>query len=150
MQPIALQHLELTRSVSELDPSQRAAFAFPVSSATGTASTAVVYFELEPGAHLGAHTDSAEELLLVLEGTAEAVVEGEPAILEAGSLAVVPATAPHDIRNVGDELLRVVGFFSSSTVVAIFERPEIEAELTIDVLPCDGQLHSQGCETGQS
>ena len=45
-------------------------FGFPISSATGTGDTAVVSFELDPGAVLPVHTDSAEELLLVLEGVA--------------------------------------------------------------------------------
>ena len=37
----------------------------------GAASTAVIYFEHEPGEHHGRHTDSAEEVVLVLEGEAE-------------------------------------------------------------------------------
>ena len=60
--------------------------AFPISSATGTADTAVVYLEFEPGGELAAHTDSAEELLLVLEGTAEGIVGDETARLEAGDV----------------------------------------------------------------
>jgi hypothetical protein len=31
--------------------------------------------------------------------------------------------APHGLRNVGDETLRVFGTFSASTVVATFEEP---------------------------
>ena len=31
--------------------------------------------------------------------------------------------APHGLRNVGDDVLRVLGTFSSSTVVSTFERP---------------------------
>ena len=36
---------------------------FPFFRGTGTKSTAVVYFEIEPGYRLGTHTDSAEEIL---------------------------------------------------------------------------------------
>ena len=50
---------------------------FPVHSATGTASTATVLFELDPGAELPIHTDSAEELLIIVQGTAEARVGDE-------------------------------------------------------------------------
>jgi quercetin dioxygenase-like cupin family protein len=96
---------------------------FPLSSSTGTASTAVVLLEFEPGGELAVHTDSAEELLLVIEGTAEGTVGDEVGRLEAGDIAVVPALAPHGLRNVGDRILRVVGFFSSSTNVAVFEEP---------------------------
>jgi quercetin dioxygenase-like cupin family protein len=97
--------------------------AFPVSSATGTADTAVVYLEFAPGGELAVHTDSAEELLLVLEGTAEGLVGDETARLETGDLAVVPALVRHGLRNIGAGTLRVIGFFASSTNVAVFEEP---------------------------
>lgn len=97
--------------------------AFPLSSASGTASTATVLFELDPGAELPVHTDSAEELLVVLEGTAEARIDEEVGRLELHHVALVPAMAPHGIRNVGDDVLRVLGTFSSSTVVSTFEEP---------------------------
>src|SRR3712207_6512468 len=90
--------------------------AFPLHSAVGTASTATVVMEFEPGGHLPEHRDSAEELLLVLAGEAEAFVDGERARLGEGEVAVVPAMAPHGLRNAGEAPLRVIGFFSSSTV----------------------------------
>ena len=96
---------------------------FPLHSATGAASTATVVIELEPGAELPMHTDSAEELLIVLQGTAEARVGDETGRLDTHEVALVPAMAPHGLRNVGDDLLRVLGTFSSSTVVATFEEP---------------------------
>jgi len=96
---------------------------FPLSSSVGTASTAVVLLEFEPGGELPVHTDSAEELLLVVEGTAEGSVGDESGRLKAGDIVLVPALAPHSLRNIGDGLLRVVGFFSSSTNVAVFEEP---------------------------
>jgi quercetin dioxygenase-like cupin family protein len=43
----------------------------PLFLGTGTKNTAVVYFEIEPGYRLGTHTDSAEEILLILEGQVE-------------------------------------------------------------------------------
>jgi quercetin dioxygenase-like cupin family protein len=82
-----------------------------------------VLFELERGASLAAHTDSSEEVLLVLEGEAAAVVGDERERLGPGQLAVVPAMAPHSVHNVGPNTLRVLGVFSSSTVVATFEEP---------------------------
>lgn len=108
---------------TELNDMEGLRFGFPLSSATATASTAVVQMEFEPGAELPRHTDSAEELLLVLQGTAEGTINGESGRLEAGDIAVVPALAPHGLRNVGDEILRVVGFFSSSTNLGVFEQP---------------------------
>ena len=96
---------------------------FPLHSATGTASTATVLFELDPSEELGVHTDSAEELLIVLQGTAEARVGDEVGQITARQVALVPPMAPHGLRNIGDDVLRVLGTFSASTVVSTFERP---------------------------
>lgn len=95
--------------------------AFPLHAGTGTAASAAVYFELEPGVAVGTHTDSSEELLIVLEGSAEAVVGDERGALEAGDVAVVPPSVPHDVRNVGAGPLRVFGAFAGSSVVHVFE-----------------------------
>jgi quercetin dioxygenase-like cupin family protein len=96
---------------------------FPAHSATGTASTATVLFELDPGAELPVHTDSAEELLVIVQATAEARVGDEVGRISAHQVAVVPPMAPHGLRNIGDDVLRVLGTFSASTVVSTFERP---------------------------
>ena len=96
---------------------------FPVSSTTGTASTATVLFELDPGAELPAHSDSAEELLVVVHGTAQATIGDETARITTHDVALVPPMAPHGLRNIGDDVLRVFGTFSASTVVSTFEQP---------------------------
>jgi quercetin dioxygenase-like cupin family protein len=96
---------------------------FPLHSATGTASTATVLFELDPGAELNVHRDSAEELLIVVQGTAEARVGDEMGRLETHQVALVPPMAPHGLRNIGEDVLRVLGTFSASTVVSTFEQP---------------------------
>ena len=96
---------------------------FPVHSAAGAASTATVLFELDPGAELALHTDSAEELLIIVQGTAEARVGDEVGRLETHQVGLVPPMAPHGLRNIGDDVLRVFGTFSASTVVSTFEVP---------------------------
>ena len=35
----------------------------------------------------------------------------------------MPALVPHSVENTGKETLRVVGFFSSSTVLSVFDEP---------------------------
>jgi quercetin dioxygenase-like cupin family protein len=97
--------------------------AFPVHSATGCAASATVWMEIAPGGVVGEHTDSAEELLYVARGEVEAMIGDEAGTLRAGDLAVVPAMAPHSLRNVGDEEARVLGFFAGSTNVATFADP---------------------------
>jgi mannose-6-phosphate isomerase-like protein (cupin superfamily) len=97
--------------------------AFPWHSAVGTGNTAAVLFELEPGSMLATHQDSADEALHILEGEGEAVVGDERAFVRAGQVAVVPAMAHHSVRNTGERTLRVLGVFSSATLVATFEQP---------------------------
>lgn len=118
-----INDLELMEVWYEDDPTMRLRVNFPFFVGTGTRSTAVVYFEVEPGHRLGTHTDSAEEILLILEGTAEVSLGEERGQLSAGEMALVPAMVPHGLRNAGDETVRVVGFFSSNVIVSTFDRP---------------------------
>ena len=118
-----IEDLELAEVSYEDDPTMRVRVNFPFYVGTGTRSTAVVYFEIEPGCRLGSHTDSAEEILLILEGEAEAMVGDERGLVSAGDMAVVPAMVPHALRNSGYETVRVAGFFSSNVVTSTFDRP---------------------------
>jgi len=102
-------------------PGMRAAF--PISSAEGAAALAVVWIELVPGGILHEHTDSAEELLFVVEGEVEGWVGSERGTFRAGEAVVVPALEPHGLRNVSDASARVLGVFASSTNVAVFTEP---------------------------
>jgi quercetin dioxygenase-like cupin family protein len=116
-------HLDLGDAWYENDPAMRVKVNFPFSAATGNQSTAVVYFEIEPGHYLGTHTDSAEEILLILTGTVEVTLRDEQTQASAGQAALIPALAPHGVRNMGDETARCIGFFSSPIVESTFERP---------------------------
>lgn len=111
------------RSGERMEPAEGLRVGFPLDSASGAASTATVLMELEPGAEVPLHTDSAEELLVVLEGVAEARVGDEEGRVHAGQMALVPSMAPHGLRNVGEGVLRVLGTFSASTVVSTFVEP---------------------------
>lgn len=118
-----LDQLELLEVWYENDPTVRLKVNFPFFVGVGTKSTAVVYFEVEPGCRLATHTDSAEEILLCFEGTAEVSLGDEQGRLGAGEMALVPAMVPHGLRNIGTETLKVVGFFSSNVVVSTFDQP---------------------------
>lgn len=118
-----IDQLELVEVWYENDPTMRLRVNFPFFLGTGTKSTAVVYFEIEPGFRLGTHTDSSEEILLILEGEAEVSLGDERGRLSAGEMALVPAMVPHGLRNAGDETVRVVGFFSSNVIVSTFDQP---------------------------
>ena len=112
--------LDLIDTWMEGDRDHRVHVEFPISAQTGAAETAVVYFEIDPGYKLATHTDSAEEILYIVQGEGEAHVGDETGRVSAGDLAVIPAMAPHGIRNVGDTRLKVVGFFRESTVESAF------------------------------
>jgi len=96
---------------------------FPFSSADGMVATATVLQVYAPGGVLPEHTDSAEEWLLVLEGTFEATVGDQTVTISEGELAFVPALVPHSGVNVGDGQARILGFFGGSTNVAHFTEP---------------------------
>src|SRR5215207_8929301 len=123
MYTVRLSELELPEAGYENDPTMRAKASFPFSVATGTKSSAVVYFEVEPGHYLGTHTDSAEEIVLILEGTVEIRLGEDLGRLSAGQAALVPALVPHGVRNVGNETARCVGFFAAATVQSTFDQP---------------------------
>jgi len=118
-----IDQLELIEAWSESDPSRSLRFTFPIFSQTGAAATTVVYFEIDPGKHLGTHRDSAEETLFLVSGRGEGVVGDQRTALESGDLMLIPAMVPHDVVNAGDEPLRVIGFFSAPTIVSVFDDP---------------------------
>jgi mannose-6-phosphate isomerase-like protein (cupin superfamily) len=114
-----LNELELHTGTVEEDPNVQAHFAFPMFWATGNASTAVLCVELDPGKSGPRHIDMPEEILLIEQGEVEVEVGDERAVFGPGGLVLVPAMVPHAFRNIGGKRARIVGFFSSNTVVAI-------------------------------
>lgn len=105
------------------DERARVNVTFPINKWAGSRDSAVVFFELEPRDRLPIHTDSAEEILYIVAGTAEAQVGEERGVVTKGDLAVVPAMVPHGLVNIGDDKLTVVGFFSESEVTSSFAEP---------------------------
>ena len=132
--------LDLASIRSLEDPHVGCDVTFPIFAATGSAASAVVYFEVPVGGRLGRHTDSSEEIILILDGEAEADVNGERGRLSHGGLALIPAMVPHDVYNVGDTPVRVVGFFAGSTLVHRFFEPLVPgAAETVIVNGPEGQ-----------
>jgi quercetin dioxygenase-like cupin family protein len=110
---------------------------FPINKHAGAAESGVVYFEIAPGDRLATHTDSQEEILYIVAGECEAHCGDEVCTLQAGDLAVIPAMVPHGVTKViGDETLKVVGFFAGSTIVSTFEEPlEPVGERILEQMP---------------
>ncbi|MBK8901190.1 MAG: cupin domain-containing protein [Anaerolineaceae bacterium] len=118
---VDLNNLDLTEFTGKTNPGLHCRATFPLFSAHGSENSATVYFELEPGDALGWHTDSVEELLLILKGDVEVSVGDETGALSAGQMALVPTMVRHNLRNIGSETARVLGFFGSANFVATFE-----------------------------
>lgn len=123
MHTVNTRALELMEGWFDDDPSVHFRANFALHRDNGAADSAAVVIELEPGWALGEHTDSPEEVLLVMEGTVELIVAGERQLAGPGTVAVVPAMAPHAIRNAGDTTARIIGFFPEPAVTATFVEP---------------------------
>lgn len=121
MLTVNLNKLELQEHWGRNQADMRCRATFPLLGAMGTENTAMVYFELEPGDQLGRHTDSAEEVLLILQGSVEVSVGQEQGQIAQGELALVPTMVPHNLRNIGQETAKVLGFFGSPNIVATFD-----------------------------
>ena len=88
---------------------------------TGAAASGSSLLEVAPGCRLPRHTDSAEEMVVVLAGEAEAVVGEESSRVPAGGMALVPKDVPHEVRSAGDGPLRFLAIYADSDVVTRYE-----------------------------
>jgi len=118
-----LNELELAEVWAQEDSKTRFKLAAALSSASPTASTQLIYFTVEPGERVGRHAHSAEETMLVLEGTVEQSIGEEHQQLSAGEVSFKPAGMIHEERNVGSETLRCVAFFTSAALLHTWEVP---------------------------
>ena len=77
------------------------------------------------GAPTHMHPDGLEEIIMVLEGTAEFWIDGEHSVLEAGDLIILPPYCHHGFKSIGEDELHVLAAFSSATAPTIFDdRPD--------------------------
>jgi quercetin dioxygenase-like cupin family protein len=82
----------------------------------GTTPLRVGIQTAQPGYVAGLHAHPYLEIIHVLEGTAEAWLEGQddrPTRLEAGDTIALPPDVPHSFRTVGDRTLRIMGIHAS-------------------------------------
>ena len=120
---VAFDALELRDAWLDSDPSARWRLNVALSELTGTESCSLIYFELDPGCRLPRHTDSAEEIVLVLSGSVLATVAERELQVGTGGVVVIPRQTPHEIRNSGPAVVRAVGFFATASPVATFAEP---------------------------
>ena len=83
-------------------------------------SSTIVY-EIEPGGHLGWHTDATEETQYIVAGTGELKMEDGIYPVGPGSVFVLPTNVRHDLANTGKEPLRAVAFFAAAMFTQDFD-----------------------------
>ena len=123
MLTFSLDDLEFADAWTERDEAARWRSASGHSPSSGAQSSGSSVIEVEPGRKLPMHTDSAEETIVVLSGTAEVEVGGETATVPAGGLALVPKNVMHEVRNAGDATLRFAAVYAEPDVVTTYVDP---------------------------
>ena len=94
------QVIDLKHETKDNDSFRRVVF-------TGTTSQLVV-MSIEPGEDIGLEThDTVDQLIYVVDGEGEAVVDGDRHPFEKGSMICVPAGTAHNIVNTDDEPLKL-------------------------------------------
>jgi quercetin dioxygenase-like cupin family protein len=89
----------------------------------GARATGSSVLEVPQGCRLPRHTDSAEEVIVVLAGRAEVTVGGQRDEVQTPGIALVPADVPHEVRNAGDDTLRFLALYAGTDVVTRYEAP---------------------------
>jgi quercetin dioxygenase-like cupin family protein len=117
---VHLKDVQYIEGWAESDQRLRWSGAFPFPEGA-LEDLSVVHFCIEPGSALPRHTDSREELIILLSGTVKATVGDESAVIHGPSLTRIPAMAPHDFSNIGEETAVVVGVFGGRYAIATFE-----------------------------
>src|SRR5438046_4203713 len=78
----------------------------------------------QPGYEAPLHSHPYVEILHILDGAAEAWIEGredEPIVLEQGDTLAIPPDTPHSFRVRGDRVLRLLGTHASSRRIVAYK-----------------------------
>jgi quercetin dioxygenase-like cupin family protein len=119
---VASDNLERLKVWGEGDPSLRWAGAFASCGGKGATQSSTIVYEIEPGGHLGWHTDATEETQYIIAGTGELKMEdGSVHAVRPGSVFVLPTNVRHDLANTGKETLRAVAFFAAAMFTQDFD-----------------------------
>ncbi len=103
------------------DKSVNWAGAFATCGGNGATQSSTIVYEIEPGGHLGWHTDATEETQYIISGTGELLMDDGKQAVGPGSVFALPANVRHDLANTGTETLRAVAFFAAAMFTQTFD-----------------------------
>lgn len=95
--------------------------AFATCGGKGATQSSTIVYEIEPGGHLGWHTDATEETQYIISGTGELLTDEGKYAVGPGSVFVLPTYVRHDLVNTGTETLRAVAFFAAAMFTQTFD-----------------------------
>jgi quercetin dioxygenase-like cupin family protein len=95
--------------------------AFATYGGHGADQSSTIVYEIEPGGHLGWHTDATEETQYIISGAGELQTEEGSFPVGPGSVFVLPTNLRHDLANTGKDPLRAVAFFASAMFTQDFD-----------------------------
>lgn len=120
-EPTNIASLDLAEARAADDGRVRWAGAYAAYGGAGSSKSATVYFTIAPGDRLGRHTDTAEETQFIVGGRGELHLDDGVRPVAPGDVIVLSEGTPHDLTNVGSEVLQVVGFFAAPAVEQHFD-----------------------------
>ncbi len=74
--------------------------------------TQIVLMSIEPGSDIGEEVHEADQVLVIVEGSGDLVLNRQHSPVEADSLVIVPAGTRHNIINKGDAPLKLCTLFA--------------------------------------
>lgn len=85
----------------------------------------VIIGEIEPGGKADPHFhENIEQSMYILSGKMHVIINGEEAVLSEGDTVIIPKKAIHEVKNVGDSLLRFVLIYSPPLNTTIEKKRE--------------------------
>jgi mannose-6-phosphate isomerase-like protein (cupin superfamily) len=75
--------------------------------------TQVVIMSIPPGGEIGeeVHTDT-DQILYLVEGSGQVILDGEPADFSTGDLVLVTAGTRHNFKTVGETAMKIITAYS--------------------------------------
>lgn len=118
---VASEQLDRAHVQGSRDKSVSWAGAFATCGGHGAIQSSTIVYEIEPGGHLGWHTDATEETQYIIAGSGELRMEDGKHAVGPGSVFALPANVRHDLANTGTETLRAVAFFAAAMFTQNFD-----------------------------